>query len=212
MEKRGVGADGEWIGSEGAQRRCPRAMVTLASAAAISPQRELLRAERSSRTLTSYLRRSGSPRVFLGMAPFLPPGAERRDSSPRHPGCTRSILHCEVGALPKDPSPPRHNFLSPNVRSPVPPSPLSPPAPPALAWKIPSPQRCEVSALKFRAAQVASPLGIGSPPGVPGKRTGSPSVPSPSHSIGPPVPAPDAPLPPPLRLRSGVSTPAPRGV
>ena len=48
-------------------------MVTLASAAAISPQRELLRAERSSRTLTSYLRRSGSPRGFLGMAPFLPP-------------------------------------------------------------------------------------------------------------------------------------------
>ena len=75
-----------------------------------------------------------------------PPGAERRDSpSPRHPGCTRSILHCEVGALPKDPSPPRHNFLSPNVRSPVPPSPLRPPVPPALAWKIPSPQRCEVS-------------------------------------------------------------------
>ena len=115
-------------------------MVTQASAAAVSPQRELLRAERSSRTLTSYLRRSGSPRGFLGMAPSLPPGAERRDSaSPRHPRGTRSILHCEVGALPKDLSPPRHNFLSPNVRSPGPPL-LSVRAPPALAWKIPTPR------------------------------------------------------------------------
>lgn len=61
-------------------------MVTQASAAAISPPRELLYAERSSRTLTFYLRRSGSPRGLLGMVPFLPPGAERRDSltsSPR---------------------------------------------------------------------------------------------------------------------------------
>lgn len=191
-------------------------MVTQASAAAVSPQRELLRAERSSRTLTSYLRRSGSPRGFLGMAPFLPPGAERRDSpSPSHPRGTRSILHCEVGTLPKDLSPPRHNFLSPNVRSPVPP--LSSPSsrPSGFSPENPYSSRCEASGLKVRAAQVAAPLATGSPRGVPGKRTGSPSVPSPSHSIGPPGPRPDAPHPPhppPLRPRSGVSTPAPRGV
>ncbi|CAI9164160.1 unnamed protein product [Rangifer tarandus platyrhynchus] len=55
--------------------------------------------------------------------------------------------------------------------------------------------RCEASGLKVRAAQVAAPLATGSPRGVPGKRTGSPSVPSPSHSIGPPVPAPTPPTP-----------------
>lgn len=82
----------------------------------------------------------------------------------------------------------------------IPSSPLSSPSscPSGVSLENPYSSRCEASALKFRAAQQqfqGCTLGIGSPPGVPGKRTSSPSVPSPSQSIGPPVPAPDAPPP-----------------